>query len=118
MSLSALGEPQPLLAVIHNVSKTAGTWFYVDASTNEVTAALLCFPRIIDLRDMSESEIDEMEDAIRAAGFKSFLCSDQVEDVLSNLRQQRANATDADVIEAIDFYWKNDAFMVADGSAT
>ena len=103
MSLSALGEPQPLSVLIHNLPITTGTWFYIDALTSEVTAALKCFPRVVDTRNMSEDEIDKMEDAIRADGLEGFLSSDQLADVLSNLREQRADATDSDFLAAIEF---------------
>jgi hypothetical protein len=40
----------------------------------------------------------------------------QLEDVVENLRQQRPTFSSSDVVAAIDFYWKNDAFIdLSDG---
>jgi hypothetical protein len=86
-------------------------WLYISTSAAEVTLDTLCLPTITPSRDMTDEECELLEKSASTAGLKCFLCRAQLEDVVSNLREQCPRFTEADLSIAINHYWKNDAFI-------
>ena len=85
---------------------------YQDTAENEtlqLTTQLL--PIVDDLRDWSNEEIDEFEDSLINNGYCYLLNMDQIEDVIDNLKQQKAQPSEQELLEAIIFYYERDAFI-------
>lgn len=93
----------------------ASGWLYIRQSTREISFATECYPVETDSREVSEEEMENFEARVAAAGFKSFLCRDQLHDIIGNLELQRPQFTPADLGRAVDFYWRRDTFIVLDG---
>ena len=107
-----IGEAKPLSHFIERlVELPPWSWLYVPDATDDVTLTLSCYPKTTDSREMSEEESDEFEACLARNGLKTLLCPAQLEDVVSNLRQQRSSPSLDDIVAAIDFYWKHDAFI-------
>jgi hypothetical protein len=110
-----LGEAKPLgdfLERLHTLPPW--TWLYIAADARTVTLALPCHPRTTNSGDMSDEENDEFDASVGRAGLKCFLSPEQLEDIIENLRQQRPAYSPTDMVAAIDFYCRNDAFMEFD----
>ena len=111
-----IGEPKPLSHFIERLTELpAWSWLYVSDATNHVTLALPCYPKTTNSREMSDEESDEFEASVARNGLKCFLSPAQLEDVIDNLRLQRPTHSPNEVLAAIDFYWKHDAFIVLSG---
>lgn len=90
------------------------SWLYIADVETEITLDTLCLPTATNSRDMSEQEIQEFEAYAKRAGLRSFFNRDQLQDIIENLRQQRADFTPQQLATAIDFYWRHDAFIDLD----
>jgi hypothetical protein len=111
-----IGQPKSLGHFIqHLADLPPWSWLYIPEPTRQITFAVQCFPKTADSRDMSESEADGFDASIAAAGLKCFLCRSQIEDIVANLRQQRAAYGDSELEDAINFYWQHDAFREHNG---
>jgi hypothetical protein len=80
---------------------------FISESTEFITLNTLC--REVNLDDYLDEEIDEycMHESV-----KEFFYKGQLEDILSNLQQQRRpNFSEKELEQAINFYWQNDAFI-------
>jgi hypothetical protein len=107
-----IGESKPLSHFIERLAEVPPwCWLYVSHATDDVTLTLPCYPKTTDSREMSDEELDEFEASVARVGLKSFLSPAQLADVIDNLRQQRPTHSLNDVVTALDFYWKNDAFI-------
>lgn len=87
------------------------SWLYIADTETEITLDTLCLPTATASREMSEEEIQEFDAYAKRAGLRSFFCRDQLRDIIGNLRLQRSDFTPQQSAAAIDFYWKNDAFI-------
>ena len=56
-------------------------------------------------------EFDEFAEQLEDDNIHSFLSTAQLEDIVENLRLQKAEYTDEELPTAVNFYWKNDAFI-------
>jgi hypothetical protein len=90
-------------------------WLYIRSSAREIDLDTECFPVEIDSRDVSEEEMAAFEESWKAAGFKPFLCTDRIREIIGNLEVKQPEFTPADLGRAIDFYWRHDAFIVLNG---
>jgi hypothetical protein len=52
-----------------------------------------------------------MEEWIGQNGYGMFLGEDQLEDIAENLRQQVPAYSPDQLVQAVDYYWRNDAFI-------
>jgi hypothetical protein len=111
-----LGNARLLGHIVDHLDELpSSSWLWIRAGTSDVDFATECYPVQIDSREVSEEEMVAFEDAAAGAGFMSFLSSDQLAEIIGNLIEQRPDFTRADLGQAIDFYWKRDAFIVLDG---
>ena len=112
---SFLGESEPLKNWINKCITQRGLQYwlvYQDTAENEIlqlTTRLL--PIVDDMRDWSNEEIDEFEDSLINNGYCYLLNMDQIEDVIDNLKQQKAQPSEQELLEAIIFYYERDAFI-------
>jgi hypothetical protein len=60
---------------------------------------------------LSDEEHDQLEDLLESQGWVHFLSEAQLEEVAENLRLQVHKPTPAQTLEAIEYYWRNDAFV-------
>lgn len=113
MSHSApFSEAKHLGFFIDNICELPShSWLYLAASISEVSADTMCFPTVTDSRDMTDEEYELFETGAAQAGLKCFLQRAQIEDVLTNLLAQGAHVTTEDFASAINYFWKNDAFI-------
>ncbi len=87
------------------------SWLYITATESDITVDTVCHPMATDSRDMSEEEIEEFEAYAERSGLRSFFYCDQLRDIIENLRLQRSDFTSQQLVTAIDFYWRHDAFI-------
>ncbi|MEM1356316.1 MAG: hypothetical protein AAGC72_12305 [Planctomycetota bacterium] len=85
-------------------------WLYIVKNT-AVSIDTPCYLQDWDGRDLSPEEQDELEVKIRESGYRLFLLWSQVNDILENLKQQKADFSDEDLSRAISFYYERDAFI-------
>lgn len=111
---NGLGTAKPLSYFIDHIDEQTFGWLYIRGDTDAIELSMDCYPAEIDSRDVSEEEMDALHSAWHAAGFQSFLCDDQIQEIIGNLDQQRSDYTPADLERAIDFFWKHDAFIALD----
>ncbi|MEL4287072.1 hypothetical protein AAEH79_19390 [Shewanella xiamenensis] len=64
-----------------------------------------------NMRDLSDAEIDAFEDGLSRSDYGYLLNTDQIEDVIANLKQQKAQPSEQELLEAIIFYYERDAFI-------
>jgi tRNA G37 N-methylase TrmD len=63
------------------------------------------------MRDWFNEEIDEFDDCMINNGYCFLLNMDQIEDVIDNIKQQKAQPSEQELLEAIIFYYERDAFI-------
>ena len=107
----AFGPPQPLKHFLGTLDSLPDRWLYVSSSVNEIEAQTPCRACVVDGMDLSPEEQGELDEYPKTVGLKSFLCLSQLADIVSNLRQQRPSFTELDLMAAVNFYWRNDAFI-------
>ncbi len=81
---------------------------YLDAArpwTQETRCAVLNF-------DQDEDEDDDIPAFATQNGLRDNLLITDVQDIVSNARQQRSDVDVNDLITALNFYYDNDAFVV------
>ena len=108
-SMEYLGEPRELIYWLSQEEFPADGWLYIKADVDSIKSDTKCWPVIIESRDLSDEEFEEMELWLEANGYNSFLCKDQLVDILSNLEQQIDNPNAGLIIKAIQYYWERDA---------
>jgi hypothetical protein len=83
-------------------------YVYIDSSTAISMASL-----IMIINDDEESERDENDEPMypRSKGYNSFLSVADLQDVKSNLAEQKPNFIINELIEAVKYYYENDAFV-------
>jgi hypothetical protein len=81
-------------------------WLFIPTMFEELTLDTLC----LALRDDFD-EFDEYAEQLESGGLRGFLSSAQLEDIVENLRQQKSDYTDSELIAAVKYYWQNDAFI-------
>ena len=110
--LTQFSKAKHLGFFIENIGELPGhSWLYIATSMSEVSADTMCFPTVTDSRDMTDEEYELFETGAAQAGLKCFLQRVQIEDVLTNLLAQGARFTTEDFALAINYYWRNDAFI-------
>jgi hypothetical protein len=112
--MNYLGEPKKLIELISgSVPYLADGWLYIKSGVMDISLSTLCWPGTIESIELSNDEYSEMESWLEENGFKSFLDKEQIEDIASNLGQQLSSYTDVQLMEAVRYYWKNDAYIEA-----
>ena len=107
-----LGKSRTLIEwVSGEVEYPADGLLYIQSTESSLNASTPCWPCVIESIDLSDKEYDEMELWIENNGYMEFLGKDQLEDIISNLQQQVSNFSESQLIGAIEYYWKNDAFI-------
>jgi hypothetical protein len=83
-------------------------YVYIDSSTAISMASL-----IMIINDDEESDRDENDEPMypRSKGYNSFLSVADLQDVKSNLAEQKPNFIINELIEAVKYYYENDAFV-------
>jgi hypothetical protein len=107
-----VGNPMSLSHFVGNIAGLP-SWsrLYIPKATTEINLSTQCFPRTVDSRDLNDDEMKDFESSVARAGLSEFFSADQLTDIVDNLRQQHAEYTEKELASAIDFYWKNDAFI-------
>lgn len=112
--MNYLGEPNTLVEWLsESAVYPADGWLYLKADVTTLDLDTLCWPGIVESIEFSDDEYDEMESWLEENGFKLFLSRDQIEDIAGNLGQQLVSYTDSHFLEAVRYYWENDAFIDA-----
>jgi len=115
---SFFGQPESLLCWIGKCIEQPGLsyWLvYQDLAEGEsLQLTTLLFPIVADMRDLSDAEIDAFEDGLGHSDYGYLLNTDQIEDVIDNLKQQKAQPSEQELLEAIIFYYERDAFIDID----
>lgn len=107
-----ISEARPLGYFIDHLAELPRwSWLYVSVDETEITLDTPCRPTARDSRDMSEENIQEFAAYCERIGLRSFFYRDQLRDIIENLRRQRSEFTSHELVAAINFYWRCDAFI-------
>jgi hypothetical protein len=107
-----LGNPHSLSDWLGRLGQFPGDgWLVIRGDTEVIQGDLLCWPQVFSARDLSDDEYDQMEEWIGQNGYGMFLGEDQLEDIAENLRQQVPAYSPDQLVQAVDYYWRNDAFI-------
>ncbi len=101
----------PLRSVIDALGSLPDQWLYISAATRAIEFSTPCYCLSIDANELSPEEQDELDAYPETIGLYSFLCVSQLEDIAQNLRQQVPRFSDQDLVQAINYYWRHDAFI-------
>ena len=104
-------EPKTLRSFIGTIGSNQDQWLYIPASTGEIEFSTLCYRFAVDASELSPDQQDTLDAYPESVGLKCFLCASQLDDIVGNLRQQRPHFSEQDLIQAINYYWRNDAFF-------
>jgi hypothetical protein len=107
----AFGPPQPLRRFLETMHALPDQWLYIPLGVKQIEAQTPCRARIVEAKDLSPEEQDELDEYPESIGLKSFLSFSQLQDIVGNLRQQRPSYSERDLMAAINFYWAKDAFI-------
>src|SRR5688572_19932225 len=88
----------------HMDTLTPDCCLYISGRVEEVTASTLCLPISLDSEDPSDVEWFTGGDALQ-----EFLRAPDLDAVAENLRLQKGQFTEAELVAAANYYWKNDA---------
>jgi hypothetical protein len=113
----AFGPLQPLKRFMETMDTLPDRWLYIPLDVKQIEAETPCRACIVESAELSPEEQDELDEYPETVGLKCFLCLSQLEDIVSNLRQQRPSFSERDLMAAINFYWSNDAFIDVRGGA-
>ena len=61
--------------------------------------------------DIEPEEYAKIENEVLSGGFGNCLNSDQLEDIVQNLKDQKENYTNSELEKAINFYAEKDSFI-------
>ena len=112
---SFFGPPESLQCWIRKCVEQPGLSYWLvyqeldEGESLQLTTPL--FPIVNDMRDLSDDEIDAFEDSLGRSDYGYLLNTDQIEDVIDNLMQQKALPSEQELLEAIIFYYERDAFI-------
>ena len=105
-------QPRPLRDFLSRLSELPRhIWLYIPTSVTGIASDTPCYATTIDSRDLSPEEHDEFDSLAEQMGLRCFFYRDQLEDIRDNLRLQRSDFSFEQLIAAIDFYWRHDAFI-------
>ena len=113
----AFGPPKPLKHFLEAIDALPDQWLYIPLGVEQIEAETPCRARLVEDKELSPEEQDQLDEYPETVGLKCFLCLSQLEDIVSNLREQCPSFSERDLMAAINFYWSNDAFIDARGSA-
>ncbi|MFT7387663.1 MAG: hypothetical protein ACI8VC_000904 [Candidatus Endobugula sp.] len=86
------------------------TWLWISKSENYLSLNTACLS-ISGAVEISDEEYEAKESDLVSQGLVCFFCKEQIESIKNNLSQQVINYSKTQFIEAINYYWKNDAFI-------
>lgn len=84
-------------------------WLWIPDETIELVESTPCFS--VSSEDLSPEEQEQQETELKQGGLRCLFFTDQIEDIADNLRQQNPSYSRKDLLLALNFYWKNDAFI-------
>ncbi|MGO2476804.1 MAG: DUF7716 domain-containing protein [Pseudoalteromonas sp.] len=86
-------------------------WMISDV--DKYSLEMLIYPVYLETWDLNPEEYELIEDAVlsQGNGFGNVLSAEQLEDIISNLKMQKAGYSDAELETAINYYDENDAFF-------
>ena len=112
--MNYLGEPKKLIEWLSDsAAYPADGWLYLKADVTFLGLVTMCWPGVVESIELSDDEYDKMESWLEENGYNSFLSKDQIDDIASNLAQQLSPYTDNQLLQAVQYYWENDAFLNA-----
>ncbi len=103
-------EQKPLsewINSLHTMSREV--WLWIPDETIELIESTPCLS--VSSGDLSPEEQEQQEAELKQGGLQCLFFKDQIEDIADNLRQQKPSCSRKDLFLALNFYWKNDAFM-------
>lgn len=112
--MNYLGEPRKLGDWLSDpAAPSADGWLYLKADISSLDLTTLCWPVIVESKELSDDGYEEMELWLKKNNFKPLLCKGQMEDIVENLHRQLSAYTDTQLLKAILHYWENDAYIDA-----
>lgn len=74
---------------------------------------MLVYPVYLDDWDLEPEEYEELEDQVldQGRGYGNILNTDQIVDIVANLKMQKPNFSDEELEQALNYYSKRDAFI-------
>ncbi len=107
-----LGSSKPLCEWIKHLNQLSDEGrLYVKKVTTVLSIATSCWNELFEPSDFSNDEYENFENWLDDHGYLPLLGTEQIEDVLENLKQQDPHYTDKQAVDALNHYWVNDAFI-------
>lgn len=107
-----LGEAATLNEWLQRLGEFPGDgWLVVRAGTGAISLEMKCRPITTGGRELTDEEHDQLEVLLTREGWVHFLSEAQLEDVAENLRQQAHRPSAAQMLKAIEYYSRHDAFV-------
>lgn len=104
-------ESKPLDWWVNNLEiMSRDTWLWIFQQTKCLQPDTGCFA-VDEGIALSPDEQDQREVDLEKSGLTCFFSKDQLEDIVQNLKAQKNNYGQQDLYAAINYYWKNDAFI-------
>ncbi len=107
----AFGKAEPLHNFLSELGALPDQWLYISSESAAIELDTPCQPLVVDESGLSPEEQDELDAYPEMVGLRCFLCLTQLEDIADNLRQQRPNFSNQELLNAINHYWSRDAFI-------
>ena len=85
-------------------------WLWISKSEKTISPDTNCLS-ISGSVDLSDEEYEAKEVELKNKGLTCFFCKEQLKEIESNLSQQLSSYTQDQLMNAIDYYWNNDAFI-------
>ena len=104
---SFFGPPESLQCWIRKCVEQPGLSYWLvyqdldEGESLQLTTPL--FPIVNDMRDLSDDEIDAFEDSLGRSDYGYLLNTDQIEDVIDNLMQQKALPVNRNSLKLLSF---------------
>tara|TARA_R110001599_G_scaffold346101_1_gene571027 strand:- start:231 stop:560 length:330 start_codon:yes stop_codon:yes gene_type:complete len=104
-------ESEPLNWWVNNLkAMPRDIWLWILQETNSLLPDTRCFAVGSGI-DLSPEEQDQREADLESSGLICLFFKDQLEDIEQNLKAQKKDYDQRDLYAAINYYWKNDAFI-------
>ena len=104
-------QARPLLWWIMKLdSMFSEVWLWIPKNIEKLTLETQCTP-FDDSQEIFKNEYADRENDLDKSVLMFLSRKDQLEDVEQNRKEQQPEHTHIDLMQALNYYWENDAFV-------